>query len=253
MPPPAAPDGELKLTVPATGWDVPSDATIERRCDSDFAACCAFTTKTTLCTILQTPVPLNPTCNASSVCATPVFSWTAVANASGYALEVYTNASCSGSLAYQATLTANTTSWTLPGQLPEGVTCSWRIKAIGDNICYYCDSPFYTCCPFTVSSTPQTAIGLLEPPNGAVNQPLNPYLSWTPSPDATYYTVEIYTGSCSGMPQVSQNVYATEGVLSSSLGWGATYYWDIKGITGAGCAGATSDCGWFTTGAAYCP
>ncbi|SPE58700.1 putative Lysyl endopeptidase [Verrucomicrobia bacterium] len=130
------------------------------------------------CATLGATTPTAPNCGASDASTTPMLSWAAVANASGYLVQIFSDNSCGGTpLQTSPELSADTTSWVVPGEvgLQSGQTYSWQVQAIGDGV-DYCDGPWSSCCSFSIPYVPPftpikgTYTGLFEDDVNGVSQ-----------------------------------------------------------------------------------
>ena len=77
----------------------------------------------------------SPANNELALVFEVVLDWDAVANASGYTVELYANATLTGSPLVSATVGSSTTTYTT-ATLTEGQVYSWRVKALGDDVDY---------------------------------------------------------------------------------------------------------------------
>jgi fibronectin type 3 domain-containing protein len=168
-----------------------------------------------------------------------VLSWTGVANATSYRLQVSTDALFNTSLVDDSTLTA--TSRQIFG-LQSGAVYYWRVRA--KNAAGY--GPFSATWSFTALAGAPSSPTPALPGNGAQNQPLTLTLSWGSSAGASTYEVQVSTSS-----GFSPLVYSTTGLTGTSvqptgLTNSTLYYWRVRAVN-AGGASAYSAAFSFTT------
>ncbi len=75
---------------------------------------------------------------------------------------------------------------------------------------------------------------LVSPPDGAAGQTVTPLLTWNAAAGATRYTVQVATDSLFAAPVVSDTAVATPSRAVSGLLPSATYFWRVRGASGAG-------------------
>ncbi|NMB99680.1 MAG: hypothetical protein GYA35_05290 [Thermoanaerobaculaceae bacterium] len=231
-------------------WRVKTIGDGDCHCDSDFSAPFVFTTKEP-CTILSPPTIIRP-CNNLQVCPNPPFEWSYDSNATGgYKLEIYDSTGTNlimSTIIPQPSLPVSTVIWQDSGLLQGSYT--WRVQALGDNYCYYCNSSFTPLCSFYIQNTTLYTVKLIEPENGTSNEYTSPLLNWLPVSETTiaYYKAKVFTGSCdANLFALSPNLTSTE--WYPSLQSGTTYYWKVEAIDTEGCTIAVSGCWSFQTGA----
>lgn len=229
-------------------WRVKTLGDGECNCDSNFSTPFSFTTKGP-CVILSPPTIIRP-CNNLQVCPNPVFEWTYDTNATGYKLEIYNTSGNSlifSTIVPQPSSPTSTILWQNSGILQGSYV--WRVQALGDNYCYYCDSSFTSLCSFTIQNITLYTINLIEPENGTSNQYTSPHLAWLPVTEGTisYYKVKIFIDECnSNLISTSPNLITTE--WTPSLQPNITYFWKVEAMSNEGCMIAVSDCRNFETG-----
>ncbi|GMV25286.1 MAG: hypothetical protein AMXMBFR58_13170 [Phycisphaerae bacterium] len=94
---------------------------------------------------------------------------------------------------------------------------------------------------FRTGSPPPGSFSLTSPADGSVGLSLTPTLTWTPSSDATSYTVIIDNDSNLGSPLLTQaGVASTSFVVpGGTLQTCSLYYWGVKAVNGTGTTDST--------------
>ncbi len=186
----------------------------------------------------------TPANGATGQATQPSFTWSAVADATSYDLDVATDSGFSNIVFSADGLTA--TNYTPPTPLSGGTTYYWRVQAQGD-----CgSSPYSTTFSFTTQVAVPGAPALLAPANGATNQPLQPTLTWNAVSGATSYSLQVATDAgFSNIVITANNIAVTNYTPASNLANNTTYYWRVLAANGAG-NGSYSTTFSFTTEAA---
>jgi subtilisin-like proprotein convertase family protein len=96
-----------------------------------------------------------------------------------------------------------------------------------------------------------TGPDLSAPANAAVNQPIQPTLSWAADSGADQYTVEVATDSNFNNIVDSATVSTTSWQVGIALLGNTTYYWRVRSLNACG-SGANSNVRSFTTINSYC-
>ena len=196
----------------------------------------SFTTATTLPGQVTLTSPVNGVMNQST---TPLLSWSASANATGY--DLYLGGSNPPSL-YAQNVAA--TSYVVSTALAAGTTYYWNVVAKNGSGSAVASSTW----SFMTATTLPGQVTLTSPVNGAANQSTTPLLSWSASANATGY--DLYLGGSNPPSLYAQNVAATSYVVSTALAAGTTYYWNVVAKNGSGSAVASSTWSFMTaTGA----
>ncbi len=89
-------------------------------------------------------------------------------------------------------------------------------------------------CVSPVVCTPLDALTLLSPTNGAVDQNLNPSLSWDNEPLAVSYDVQVSTDELFTNIVASANVNSADWIVSPDLLEGTTYFWRVRNVQDCG-------------------
>ncbi|GAA1926188.1 hypothetical protein GCM10009815_20820 [Nocardioides marmoribigeumensis] len=156
----------------------------------------------------------------------PTLSWTRVSGAKTYEVKVATNESFTSSSVKYSTTTVNRQ--VVPNvALPVG-TIFWEVRARNSDGTSEWSTNYFD---HSRSSGPT----LISPADGAVlDQPDDPVvLSWTPTPGATRYSVEISTDEAFSTI-LKTYTPTTSSVLADAPGLQNTYYWRVRADLGSG-------------------
>ncbi len=155
-PNPVTPPGNSNLVISNTASAAPGDYTIDIEGDANAIT---HTTQVDLSIFDVAPTastPVTPADGATGVSTTPTFSWTSVADAESYTLEIATDAAFSN-IVHTATDIAGT-SYTLTTPLSANTIYYWRVKAV--NVCG--EGPWSSIFSFTTEDI------FCSSPNGAI-------------------------------------------------------------------------------------
>jgi hypothetical protein len=97
-----------------------------------------------------------------------------------------------------------------------------------------------------LSDTAPGVVTLTSPPDGALDVPLKPTLTWQPASDALAYDLEVATDADFTSVVYSATVSETSRTLDSDLDGATRHYWHVCGVNGCG-QGAWSSAFSFTT------
>lgn len=166
------------------------------------------------------PTLNSPTANATAVGTSPTLSWSAVANAQNYTLEVSSSPEFSSDLrAFNTTGTSQVVSGLL-----QGTVYFWRVKAnntVGS-------SDYTAARSFTTLLNPPT---LSSPANGATGIPRLATLTWVAIPGGPSYEIQISTSTAisgAAIVPVASATYTVPSPLNSRT----TYYWRVRSRKG---------------------
>jgi len=202
-------------------WRVESSNSVG---NSGWAAAWSFTTVQSL-QPPATPTLLAPANLATNVPANQTVSWSTVANATSYHLQVATVSNFSSTVLDQSNIA--TTSLQL--SLATNTLYYWRVQSTNS-----AGSSSYTAAwSFTTIQTP-AAPTLLSPANLATGVAVDPTLSWNASAGATSYQAQVSTASNFASTVFDQsNIVATSAQLSGLIN-NTLYYWRVLGSNAAG-------------------
>ena len=179
-------------------------------------------------TALLPPVLVSPALSAVPDSLRPVFSWQAVAGATGYGLVVSTRADF---LSPRISVAVKTLSFSPLADLPRNTLIYWRVRAQGTNISAWSSSSF-------TLPNPPNALVLVSPlPQGIVG--LNPTLTWNPAvlplgSTFAYYQLELSLNNNPTTPifsttltDITQHSYTftDQSVVNAGNG---QYYWHVR-------------------------
>jgi FtsP/CotA-like multicopper oxidase with cupredoxin domain len=178
--------------------------------------------------ILAAPTPTAPTGNVATNPNPPEFSWTAVANALSYDVDVWQDQ-------VYANASAGTT-WTRGTAFPAGQLVWWRVRARnGANIGAWSAWASFTIQPLVIGTPTPTA-----PTGNVPTNPNPPQFTWTAANNAAAYDVDIW------QDQVYANASAgTTWTRGTAFNAGQLIWWRVRGRNG-GSVGAWSAWASFT-------
>jgi len=131
-----------------------------------------------------------------------------------------------------------------PGTMNQNTKYYWKIVA-WDNFGESAAGPIWNFT--TVANNPPNTPSSPSPSNGATNVPIDTILSWTGGdPDGDPVTYNVFFGTTSPPPKVSDNQSATSYDPPGDLDFSTTYYWQIVAYDNQG-AYATGPLWSFTT------
>ena len=178
----------------------------------------SFTTK------LATTTLSSPANNSSGMSLTPTLSWSAVAGADKYRLEVNIKPDFSGTVIYdQNTLTSTSK---IIGGLADNVKYYWRVTALNN-----AGNSGNASSIFSFTTTQSV---LVAGTNGAIGVSTSPTLSWNKTSGASTYRLEVNTKSdFTGTVVFNNNTIADTMQSLSGLAYNTTYYWRVTAKSNA--------------------
>ena len=185
----------------------------------------------------------SPSDGATGQSFTPTLLWGSSSGATSYdyCYDTSNNNTCDSTWASAGV----NTSATLSG-LAASTTYYWQVRA--NNTYGSTHANADTWWSFTTQSAPPADFNKLSPGDGALDQLLNPTLSWESSSGASSYEYCYDTAdddSCNGS---WTNVGSNTSAALSGLSANTTYYWHVRGRNGSGDTYANTDTWWsFTT------
>jgi hypothetical protein len=182
---------------------------------------------TTFAATLQMPTLESPKDGAVDQPVAPVLSWSTVANATNYQVQVSAEKDFSVLVADDATLTSG--SKTLGGLLNSTIYY-WRVRAKSLSGTSNWTVPF----SFTTIITQPGTPSLVLPVDKAVDQPVSVVLTWNKATGSASYFVQVATDTGFTVI-VSLDSTLTDTVKSiTGLSNNVTYYWRVKGKNTSG-------------------
>ncbi|HYE57300.1 MAG TPA: hypothetical protein VD948_02295, partial [Rhodothermales bacterium] len=180
------------------------------------------------------PTLSAPAEGATGVSASPTLTWAAVTGATGYEVQVATDAAFASVVKSQSGITA--TSFAVTG-LANNTTYYWRVRA--GNTAGLSD---WSTSSFTTIVALPGAPTLASPAEGATGVSASPTLTWASVTGATGYTVEVRTGSATGTPIEGSPFSVTGGTSQALTGLvpAQTYHWSVAATNAAGTGPAAS-------------
>lgn len=177
---------------------------------------------------LAAPMLMLPLDNVQLPLQPVTFSWSAVAEASAYRLQVSTSSSFSPTTMDQAGITS--TSSTIEPLVP-GTLYYWRVAAVNGNG----EGPFSPARSFRmVSQLLPSAPELISPPNGIADLPMTVLLTWKEAERATTYQVQVSTQSDFSVLRTDHTGISAMNLTLMNLQPQTLYYWRVRGLNDAG-------------------
>jgi hypothetical protein len=170
------------------------------------------------------PRLLAPTDRATDQPTLLTLSWEGTGEGSSYRLQLSTRSNFTSLILDVSNVT--TTSYQV-GPLENSTTYYWRVRARRKDK----DGNYSSVWRFTTTAgLPQapSAPSLQSPPNNAMNQPVNPTLSWSPSNGATAYGVQVSTSPAFPTLVFENQALITTSVQIGPLSGNTAYYWRVN-------------------------
>lgn len=191
---------------------------------------------------LAAPTLGAPANGATNITATPTFSWTAVAGATGYVVEASTS-NTFATILFSQTLTG--TSLVSPVALPATTQVFWRVRT--NNAC----GPGANSTVSSFTTGAPVAPTLTAPANGATGVSTAPTFTWTAATGAAGYVVEASTSNTFATTLFSQATTDTSLASPVTLPVSTQVFWRVRGTNGFG-PGPNSATFAFTTALEFC-
>ncbi len=184
-------------------------------------------------------VPLGGAFNLSSPAnaainqpANPTLQWGSSSGATSYEYCINTASSCVSPAAWMSTGTA--ASVALSGLTP-GSTYFWQVRARNSSGVTYANGGSATTGWFSFTVLPLPgAFNKSSPANAAVNQPVNPTLSWSASANVSSYSYCIDTTNDSACSASWISTSTNTSIALSNLTPGVAYYWQSRADNAVG-------------------
>ncbi|MFA7288799.1 MAG: DUF4082 domain-containing protein, partial [Melioribacteraceae bacterium] len=183
------------------------------------------------------PTAIAPANNSAGVSIEPILSWSPVAYALSYNLQVSTDPNFATFLVNETGLTNTTYSL---GTLDNATTYYWRVSSVGE---LTLTNGFSSNFSFTTVNS--VAITLSYPLNGVELFNLTPTLSWYMPMGGTWkYDLFLSTTANFLAPVVISNISSTSQVINNLVP-GTLYYWKVRVKTATGVVVTYSQVGTF--------
>lgn len=177
---------------------------------------------------LAAPMLILPLDNAQLPPQPVTFSWSAVAEASTYRLQVSISSSFSQTTMDRAGI-ASTTSTIEP--LDPGTLYYWRVAAVGQNG----EGPYSPARSFRlVSQLLPSAPELTNPPNGVTDLPLTVLLTWKEAERASAYQVQVSTQTDFSILRTDHSGISAMNLTLMNLQPQTVYFWRVRALNDAG-------------------
>ena len=177
------------------------------------------------------PNLISPANGATGVSTTPTMTWSSVAGAISYHIQISQSSQFTSLVYDQAGIVS--TSHTIPSGFLVGQTqYYWRVSA--SNAAG--EGPFSTTRNFTTGIGVPAAPFLLAPANNATGVPRTATLDWSSVPNATSYRVQVSTDT--NFSNLIINVVTGSSsqytIPSNALSYGTLYYWRANATNASG-------------------
>lgn len=171
----------------------------------------------------------QPANTATNVALQPTFTWSAVAGAATYQLQVSTVNNFGSTVINQTALTGTT--YTAATALQPGTTYYWRMRA---NSNAQCSGPWSVTRSFTTIPLPDVPV-LVSPVNSATGVPLTPAFDWNDAANAATYEIQVSDNSGFTSPVIAQSAIATSNYTAvNTLAHNTLHYWRVRATNSAG-------------------
>lgn len=176
---------------------------------------------------IQTPMQISPSNNAANMPVNQSLSWSAVAGALTYRVQLSLHYSFAENIVDDSTITETSRSLSA---LSNGTTYYWRVSAknAGGTSSWSAVRSFST-----VSSTPAVP-SLSTPANNVTDQPVSLILSWSAVSGATGYRVQLSTNDTFSSTVINDSSITETSHFLSGLTNGTTYYWRVSAKNAGG-------------------
>lgn len=182
-------------------------------------------------TLIPSPALITPEDKSTKVSLYPIYTWSKVADADSYEIEISADSSFKKKFLTDRGLTALT--WTMPGyQYEENTTYYWRLRAKNEDGISNWTSPF----SFTTSALPAPAAQLLYPADNSIKLPLDLILVWNKVVKANHYKVTVYEDAD------FENIFLVQETADTTLevvglNRFSNYWWKVQSIGDEGDGG----------------
>jgi hypothetical protein len=176
------------------------------------------------------PTLVFPSNGQANVPISVTLTWNVVNGASTYRVQVATDPNfTTGIVVDDSTLT--TTSRAI-GPLVNNTQYFWHVRATNPGG----SGPYSTTFNFTTIVLPPPAPGLLSPPDGALNIPLAPTMTWSSAPTASSYRLQVARDTLFSTLVVDDSSITGTSRQIGPLSSNTVYYWRVraKNIGGIG-------------------
>jgi hypothetical protein len=169
---------------------------------------------------------LAPANDTTGLPASVRLTWERTGGASGYHVQVATDAAFTSPVYDEEGLDA--TSAAVPG-LVEWTQYFWRVRAIGEEI----DGTWSDTWTFTTGGTP-LVLTLVSPPQGATALPMAPALRWAPFAGATGYDVQLSANDLFFTAPIVDTTIGASVLWLDRISGGDRFYWRVRPRTATG-------------------
>ena len=176
---------------------------------------------------LFAPSLIVPSNGAIAQSIRPAIKWTTASGATAYRLQLSSNPSFASTVFDDSTIvdTVRTV-----GPLTSNSLFYWRVSSRNNSGV----SPFPVASSFTTIMDPPDPPALQIPANGANNQPTSITFSWTASPGAVGYRIQVSTDSLFGSLILNDSAVASPSRVLAGLSPNFTYYWRVSAKNAGG-------------------
>jgi hypothetical protein len=215
----------FKFTVPNDNkiyyWQIRAKFGV---CQGDWSAIYSFKT------LIQSPQLISPANKATKVSLNPIYTWSSVAEANSYEIEISLDSLIAKRLVNDKNI--KSTTWTYPAlEYKENTKYYWHVRAVNNDGVSVWSQIF----SFTTDALPADAPRLISPSNNAIKISNNPKLFWSKVAKANSYIVSISTDKNFDNIYLYQEVTDTTLVVAG-LERFTSYWWSVttKDVNGKG-------------------
>lgn len=169
---------------------------------------------------MAAPTLASPNDGATSQPVTPTLSWNSSTGATKYHLQVSTANSFATTVVNDTALTQTSQQ---VGPLAKSTTYYWHVQAKNGM-----DTSRWSNIWNFTTEQPQSGPGLVNPPNGASDQPTTLTLSWSNMSGALSYQLQVSTSSTFGTTVFDDAKISGTSQQVSSLSNSTLYYWRVR-------------------------
>lgn len=172
------------------------------------------------------PALLSPPDGAMDVSTIPTLTWSSVATATSYHLQVASDSLFTQPVFNDSTIVATSRQ---VGPLSPGTVYFWHVRAKNEAGTGQYSSTFR----FTTTTAPPPPM-LISPPDSATVVPLPVRFIWSRVAGATSYHLQVATGNDFSTIVFQDSAVTDSTRTVSSLSWGATLHWRVRSRNASG-------------------
>ncbi|HEY6953256.1 MAG TPA: fibronectin type III domain-containing protein, partial [Bacteroidota bacterium] len=191
---------------------------------------CLMMYSRTAAQVLLSPTLVSPPDSATNQPTTVLLQWDTLANATNYEVQLSTDPAFNTIVVDDSNVTTVTKQ---VGPLQNSTTYYWRVRA--EYVLAW--SAWSSVSNFTTVAAIPSAPVLVNPPNGATNQPTSITFSWNSSTGASSYHFQVSADVGFSTTIIDQPALAATSFAASGLAGNTTYFWRVSASNSAGTSG----------------